>query len=337
MKIDKHIEIARTENKRFSSMGAKSCAKIQHILSQHYEHVGVSIINNAADLELLARKKPDLVFLGLKKLPTLLDNEEVAADFVWISEYLDSKGISYTGSTKAATALDFNKDFAKTIVRGAGLPTADSFTASPGQYAHQAELPLAFPLFIKPLDIGAGKGVDDASVVRNFAEFRNKIDSVYSECGSTSLVETYLDGREFSVAILEDTDRDEPLVMPIEIITEKNHRGDRILGSRVKAEDNEQVIAIKDPVIHRQVSTLASDIYTLLGARDLGRIDIRMDSSGAPHFLEANFMPGPGTRYYAGACEINEDMNYEDVLLTIAGLGLARSSEELELLAAQAS
>lgn len=323
MRSDVRIEIVRTENQRFSSMGVESSLKMLEILKSKYENVGVTIVNNAADLDTLVQKKPDLVFLGLKKLPAHMDTED--SDYVWISEFLDDNNVSYTGSSQQATSLDYNKELAKAMVRTGGLATADSFTAKPGDYTYAADLPLPFPLFIKPLDIGAGKGVDAASVVRSYSEFQAKVSSIYDKYQSVSLVETYLPGREFSVAILDGHNGSEPLLMPIEIVTDENERGDRILGSRIKAEDNEVVVGVDDPILRSRLRRLSHDIYSLLGARDYGRIDLRMDAHGSIHFLEANFMPGPGTRYFAGACKINEDMEYEDVLESIVELGLARN------------
>lgn len=325
VKLNKHIEIVRTEIPHFSSMGSKSCQKIHKSLSKHYRRVGVTIVNNLTDLELLVSKRPDLVFLGLKRLPKVDNVGDVASDDVWISEYLDDRGIGYTGSDKFATELEFNKALAKELINKAGLPTAKYFTAMPGQYVSSRHLPLSFPLFIKPLNTGGGKGINDDSVVRNFLAFQRKIQAIYASFGCVSLVEQYLQGREFSVAILEDASDDKLALMPIEIITQKNARGDRILGSRVKIEDNEQVIAVDDESVKAEVNQLAADAYNLLGARDLGRIDVRMDINGKAHFLEANLMPGPGTRYFAGACHINQSMDYETMILRIVELGLARS------------
>lgn len=331
-KIDAHIEIARTTNVPFSSMGATSCATIQAILSKYYRQVTVSTLNTVADVELLARKQPDLVFLGLKKLPSLWGGARRPADEIWLPAYLDSKQINYTGSRKAAIALDFDKASAKVRVQRAGLPTAPFFVASVGQFTDLSDLPLSFPLFIKPLQAGGGKGIGDDSVARTFVEFERKVAAIFEEYGSPALVEQYLTGREFSVAILDSLRPNKPLVMPIEIITEPNARGDRVLGSRVKCEDHEQVIAVTEPILKRAICNLATRVYTVLGGRDLGRIDIRLDGDGSPFFLEANFMPGPGTRYFAGACMINENMDYDSVLLRITSLGLSRNAPSSALL-----
>ena len=230
-----------------------------------------------------------------------------------MSEYLDMKAINYTGSTRVAIELDFNKENAKVQVHQAGLPTAEHFTALPGQYAEGSNLPLQFPLFVKPLDTGGGKGVGNDSAVTTFLQFQQKVAAIYSEFGSSSLVESYLTGREFSVAILGNGSADELIVMPIELVTEENEAGHRILGDQVKSDDTERAIAEDD--IRSMVIELAKNIYQTLGARDLGRIDIRMDAAGKPHFLEANLVPGLADNdfvsYFNRACQINEGIDYK--------------------------
>src|SRR4051812_39088220 len=109
-KINKHIEIARTTNGKFTSMGAKSCKRILDGLSQRYERVEVSIINDLPDLEQLLRKQPDLVFLGLKRVPRSGDSVDESATDIWLSEYLERHGINYTGGRVNAMKLDFNKE-----------------------------------------------------------------------------------------------------------------------------------------------------------------------------------------------------------------------------------
>ncbi|MFS8119880.1 MAG: ATP-grasp domain-containing protein, partial [Microcoleus sp.] len=290
-KINKHIQIARTTNVQFSSMEIRTSTMIKDLLSKYYEHVTISTVNTVADLDQLIQTEPDLVFLGLKRLPTLSCEHAMSDDDIWLPEYLDRNQIKYTGSGASAIQLDFNKEDAKVRIESTGLPTAPFFTSSPGQHDTH-NLPLEFPLFVKPLTAGGGNGIGADSVVRNFDEFQQKVESVYTRYGSISLVEKYLSGREFSVAVLGHADDDELTIMPVELITEANEQGDRILGSRVKIADTERVVAIADAPTKQLITRLAQDLFQALGARDYGRIDIRMDADGTPYFLEANLVPG---------------------------------------------
>ncbi len=90
-------------------------------------------------------------------------------------------------------------------------------------------------MFIKPTNRGGGVGIDANSVVSNFEELKTKVVSVSNQLDTDSLVENYLSGREFSVAILRNDNSDTYSVMPIELIAGPDEKGARILSSKVKA------------------------------------------------------------------------------------------------------
>lgn len=328
-KINKHIEIARAGDTRNSSMGLKSCEMIYDVLSEHYEKVGITMIHNIDDLDKLVEKAPDLVFLGIKNMPGEITELNNDPNKVWVSEYLEQRGTNYTGSTKTAIELDFDKSLAKKLVNDCGLSTAPYFMAKVGLYEKEQDLPLSFPLFVKPPNEGGGRGIGKNSVVRNFLAYEKQIKLISTRFGSYSLAETYLKGREFSVALLGNGYDKDLLAMPVELIAKANHRGDKILSEEIKSADSESVIAISDIEVHKKVVKLAKDVYKVLGARDYGRIDIRMDEDGAAFFLEANLIPGLAmhdfTSYFTSACKINQSMSHPQMILKIAELGLARS------------
>ena len=327
MKIQKHIEIVRSGTPALSSLGDKSADMIQALLAQHYEKVGITLVSNLNELDLLVAKRPDLVILGVKQIP-------VAGDKLWVSAYLEAMGVNHLGSQTAAIELDFDKPGSKRVVRAAGLRTADSFVARPGRFTEDS-LPLPFPLFVKPPNGGGGKGIGADSVARNFQAFEQKVQKINDEFGTEALVEAYLTGREFSVALMQNELTSEPSAMPIELITDQNAAGDRILGQVVKADDTEHVVAVLDLVLKTRVNRLAKAAFKALGARDYGRIDIRLDEQGVPHFLEANLIPGLAKHdfvsYFTAACEINQNMSYETMILNLVTLSLNRYVEPSDL------
>jgi D-alanine-D-alanine ligase len=323
-KINKHIEIVSSSSGVFSSMSKKSYDMVQAALSKHYEHVGVSLVSTEEDLERLVQKKPDLVFLGAKRIPK--SNSD--GRYIWLSDFLDSKDIPYTGSTANAHKLDHYKDRAKSVVKSAGLKTSDYFVATKGEFAEASQLALNFPLFIKPPRLGGGYGIDSDSVVRNFSEFTKKVASLNDEFHSNSLVEDYLDGREFTVAILQSPDRSYLHVLPIEMLPKKNALGDRVIDHAMKSSKEETAVAaVADGAIKASVMNLAKDVFTAIGGRDYGRIDIRLDKNNTPHFLEANLIPSiiNGSGNFQKACLINIGLDYEAMLLQIVELAFTRT------------
>jgi D-alanine-D-alanine ligase len=171
-------------------------------------------------------------------------------------------------------------------------------------------------------------------VANNFRQLQSKVHSIATDLQSDSLVEEYLPGREFSVAILKDGHADEFLAMPIERIAPPDEHGARFLSAQVKSADAGSSLAVTDKIIKAKVMALALKVFHALEARDYGRIDIRLDKADEPHFLEANLIPGLISGYgnFPKACLLDMDMDYETMILNIANLGLARNRRAEELL-----
>ena len=73
----------------------------------------------------------------------------------------------------------------------------------------------------------------------------------------------------------------------------------------------------------KKISKLAKVSFKALGGKSLGRIDIKMNDLGVPHFIEANLMPGLRKGYFYRSCVLNLDMSYEDMIFSIANTGLS--------------
>jgi D-alanine-D-alanine ligase len=65
----------------------------------------------------------------------------------------------------------------------------------------------------------------------------------------------------------------------------------------------------------------------VLGGRDYGRIDLRLDANGAPYFIEANLTPGLSERGYLARCyKYDEKKEYDDMIYRIVDLAFERSN-----------
>ena len=289
--------------------------KILKILSKRYNDVFITTINCEEDLDQLVKRKPDLVFSGVKYF--FFNNRKI-----WLNDYLEMFEIPYIASSKAALDNESNKNRAKKLMQKAKIKTADFFITNPGEYITEDLIPIKFPLFIKPVTGGDSRGIDKNSVVFNFESFTAKVLDIKVKQNSPSLVETYLDGKEYSVGIFEDSFNGNLRAMPIEIIVKKNVDGHCILDFDVKKNDEEKVILVADIKVFNKISKLAKNSFKALGGKSLGRIDIKMNSRGVPHFIEANLMPGLRKGYFYRSCVLNLDMSYEDMIFSIANTGL---------------
>ena len=80
--------------------------KILKILSKRYANVAITEIACKKDLKKLVKKKPDLVFSGVKYFN--FDSEKI-----WLNDYLEQYNIPYIASSKTALDNESNKNKAK--------------------------------------------------------------------------------------------------------------------------------------------------------------------------------------------------------------------------------
>jgi D-alanine-D-alanine ligase len=307
-------------------MSQPSCDSIFATLTQHFTNVGVTVVNNLFDLESLIDNPPDLVFLGMEYIPANPSLGLSDSNKIWLSDFLDNHGVAYTGSSKIAHELERNKPLAKQRVLDAKLNTSAFCVIKQKQSFDNKDLPLLYPLFIKPTNRGGGFGIDSYSVVYNFDQLRTKVNSITTQLHTDVLIEEYLPGREFSVAILKDEQSQNYVTMPIELVAPLDENGVRLLSNKIKSSNAEQVLEVTDKITKDKVTELALAVFHTLEGRDYGRIDIRLDASGRPQFLEANLIPSLICDYgsFPKACVMNICLEYEAMIMRIVRLGLRR-------------
>ena len=284
---------------------------IFNILSKKFKNVLVTEIQNKNDLNKLVKRKPNLVFSGIKYF-------NFNKRKIWLNEFLDIYGIRYITSNKFAYDNAHDKSFAKQIMQKSNIKTPYFFIAKPGKYKNELSIPLDFPLFVKPLDAGDSRGIDKNSIVYNFEDFEKKVLEIHLNQESNSIVESYLSGKEYSVGIIQNDSNNGLLAMPIEIIVKADRKGHRILDYNTKKNDTEKVIAVLNPLIHKQLCELSKKAFKALNGKLIGRIDIKMNDNNIPYFIEANLMPGLKKGYFYRSCSINLNINYEQMILKIA-------------------
>ncbi len=325
IKKNKYIEIVITPIGDMNIMSPETCEEIYKVLNRNFKKVEKTVIEKKEDLEKLVLRKPDLVFSGIKYVGFTKDStHRESPKKIWLADYLDSKGMNYTGSRGPALKVEFQKDLAKKLMQKNNINTAPFFIAKPGKYIKK--LPLPFPLFIKPIYEGNGKGIDNDSVVTDFKSYEKKIKTLYKNFKTPSLVSKYLSGREFTVGILESQSGKKTVANPVEIISNTGNEY-KILSFEVKKEDKEKLIPVKNKKEYKEISKFAIKAFKALGGRDFGRIDIRMDENSKFNFLEANLIPGlnPKKSYFIKTCKRNMQINFEKAILTIVGNALKRS------------
>lgn len=321
------INVVRSNLKSLSSMSMESATLIAKTLRRHYTDVTVTHVDNRDELQDLIALQPDLVFLGMRYV---LDDNNAGAK-IWLSDQLEMNGIGHTGSSKFSHRLEKNKHLAKQRIIESGLQTSPFQLIPRGHTEIITEETLNFPLFVKPTNKGGGQGIDEHSVVRTVEQLRAKVASIHTQHNADALIEEFLIGREFSIAIISDHDTHDLIAMPIELIAAQDSNGEHMLSKEVKASNTETVLRVTNRAERNRLQTFSINVFRALGARDYGRIDVRLDSSGVPQFLEANLLPSliDGYGSFPKAYELNLGRSYESLLIHIVQLALNREPRKI--------
>ncbi len=235
---------------------------------------------------------------------------------------LEAYDIPYVFSDALTCAVTLDKGMCKRIVRDAGVPTPDFAVISDLSDVKNVRLP--FPLFLKPVSEGSGKGVGAKSRVTSVTQMRNTAANLLRRFQQPVLVETFLPGREFTVAIT-GTGADAKVLGASEITQMANFVGHGYgFENKEYWEDKVQIIGA-DAENTRAAGEVALAAWRALRCRDGGRIDIRNDVSGRPNFIEVN--PLAGLRPdYSDMCIIaeREGLTYQDLIGRIMDSFLSR-------------
>jgi D-alanine-D-alanine ligase len=207
-------------------------------------------------------------------------------------------GIPYTGSGPLELAICLNKARAKEVLAFNGIPTPDFRVIEP-------DLPIRldrfrFPAIIKPVAEGSSKGIFDDSVIESKAEAVKKIQAAFLKYRQPVLVEQFLEGDEFTVAVWGNGDKVE--VLPIVAIRYDDlpagarpiysYEAKWIWDTPEKPLEIFKCPASISKTRQKAIETVVRAAYRVLHIKDWCRIDVRLDGKGKPHILELNPLPG---------------------------------------------
>ncbi len=145
----------------------------------------IDIDDNKAIVELAKKLAIDLVVVGPEK--PLVNG---------VADALNKANIACFGPSKAAAQIEGSKDFAKQVMRDAGVPTAKSFTCNSRTEIEKALDTFGAPYVVKHDGLAAGKGVvvtDDRDLAIEHALQADQV-----------VIEEFLDGPEVSLFGISD-------------------------------------------------------------------------------------------------------------------------------------
>ena len=215
-----------------------------------------------------------------------------------IPAILEMFGIPYTGSDPVTLGICLDKARAKEILSFYKIPTSEFHVVNALDDLKHMSIKLSS--VVKPLHEGSSKGILNSSIVRTQEELREQVERVLADYEEPALVEKFLPGREFTVALLGNGNSVQ--VFPIvEIRLDKLPAGVSPLYSYESKwvwDQLDHPVEMYDCPAHIDsgLEALIKEIcvrtFQVLRCRDWCRIDIRLDENGVPNIIELNPLPG---------------------------------------------
>jgi D-alanine-D-alanine ligase len=235
------------------------------------------------------QRRPDVVF---NLFEGLADDPDTEAR---VAETIESLGVPLTGAPSRSLRLAGNKSSAKSLLAKAGLPTPKAFVV---EALPIAECRLNWPVIAKPALYDASTGIDQASVATDASQLAGRIEYLLDRYAGSVLVEEFISGREFSVAVVELPDLRALPTLEIQFVDQGcGHWPLLTYDAKWKpgSRDYQATLPRYQPglpqPLARTLEILACRAFRLFGCRDYARIDLRLCPNEQPYILEVN--PNP--------------------------------------------
>ncbi len=209
-------------------------------------------------------------------------------------EYINARGLHYTGATLDTYLLSCDKSVMKQRLDEEGLPTAR------WQLFHTGEEPVRkdfhYPLIVKVSSEHSSVGLSKEAIVSDATTLIAIVKKRLAAYKQPVYAEEFLSGREFQVTLLEQASG--LTVLPVSEVryTKATDVPFLTYESRWDAThadyDNSDVLLAKlTPVMQRKINDMSVKAFTTFGYRDYARFDVRCQGD-EPMFLEINSNPG---------------------------------------------
>ncbi len=240
-----------------------------------------------ADLEPILREhRPEdyIVFNWCEGLPGVPYSDAL------IARTLEALNFAYTGSTAKVLEISQDKPQVKRLLDAAGVPTPEWRVYESAQLNGWRR----FPAIVKPAHEHCSFGVTSEAVVFDPEELRSRVAYVLDEFHQPAVVEDFIDGREFHVALWGNGSIQ--MLPPAEMdFSMFSSARDRLCtyDSKFNPESvhyNKIGLLLPAPLSqdeYQLLETVSTAAYRTLGCRDYARLDIRL-RDGAFYVLDVN-------------------------------------------------
>jgi D-alanine-D-alanine ligase len=291
-------------------------------------HDVVMVEANEDAFQRLRELRPEFVFNMSEGLYGVSREAQIPA-------MLEMLRIPYLGSDPLTLAVCLDKSRAKEVLAHYNVPTAPFTVVRTMEELDDARV--RFPAMVKPLHEGSSKGIYDSCVVRNPEQLEHEVRTILGTYEQPALIEDFLDGREFTVALLGNGSQ--VRVLPIvELKFDALPPGvNHIYSYEAKwiwdrSENPLEIFecpARLDDQLRNSIEKICLNAFHILRCRDWARIDVRLDRNGRPNIIEVNPLPGILPRPEDNSCFPKAaraaGIDYRRLIQTVTDIAMTRA------------
>ena len=274
---DKHIIVLMGGPSAEAEVSRRTGAAIAEALITKGYHVSTLELNPRTVLQDIESLKGDVVFNAI--------HGRYGEDGA-LQGLLEMAEIPYTGSGIMAHSVGMNKKVSKDVFKGAQIPTAESVSyngnlQSKEDIIKDIEAKFSLPVVLKPATQGSSIGV---TIVKEQGQLAKAVTEALTY-DPILVVEQYLNGREFTVSVLDGK--------ALAIIEIRPHSGEYDYTSKYTAGATDYLVpAPISDTMTKEMQAIGELVYREVQASGAIRVDVMTDDKDNMYVLEYNTIPG---------------------------------------------
>lgn len=274
---DKHIIVLMGGPSAEAEVSRRTGAAIAEALITKGYHVSTLELNPRTVLQDIENLKGDVVFNAI--------HGRYGEDGA-LQGLLEMAEIPYTGSGIMAHSVGMNKKVSKDVFKGAQIPTAESVSyngnlQSKDDIIKDIEAKFSLPVVLKPATQGSSIGV---TIVKEQGQLAKAVTEALTY-DPILVVEQYLNGREFTVSVLDGK--------ALAIIEIRPHSGEYDYTSKYTAGATDYLVpAPISDTMTKEMQAIGELVYREVQASGAIRVDVMTDDKDNMYVLEYNTIPG---------------------------------------------
>lgn len=252
-----------------------------------------------------------------------------------IAALLNLLDLRYTGSSPAGLIVAGDKTLTKKVLTFHGILTARFATVFRGNVDWAGDI--KFPLILKPPQEDASLGITQKSIVNDIKELLESISSLQTEYQSPVLAEEFIDGREFYVGVLGNSNVQALPIIELDfskfpanlpkIASWSAKWGSEGGGEGAEFAGTESIFPSNlDEELAQRMKQVAIDAFQALRLRDYARVDLRVTDAGEIYVIEVNPNCYLEAKSEFATAALKEGIEYPGLINRIVQLASARYS-----------